>query len=213
MVTARTTGDFAAVADCLSTVPSVFDGQPPGCWTACDGATISFAHDPERIFPGGDAIGAAWFHSVPVTHELAGEFVDVVENWTLRSTPDGWVVEGPTIEPSIVERELALDVIDRYFTAIEQGDWDTVASLLDDGAINLDMRFDLQELAPATYTRDDIARALATWCAAGCDTTRPTAADLRFDRSYSFERNGRTISAAWFEGTYSISGLPFPSDS
>jgi hypothetical protein len=86
----------------------------------------------------------------------------------------------------------------------------TVASLLGDGALNLDERFDLQELAPATFERDDVARALAAWCAAGCDTTRPTAADLRFDRSYSLERNGRTISAVWFEGTYSISGLPFP---
>lgn len=212
MMTARTTGDLAAVSDCLSGVPGVFDGEPPGCWTACDGATIAFAHDPERIFPGGDAAGPAWFHSLPVSHTVDGEVVDVLENWTMRSGPDGWVVSGPTIEPPIVEREASLEVIDRYFSAVEQGDWDTAASLLDDGAIDPSERPDLLELGPGLFSPFDVARALAAWCAAGCDTTRPVAADLRFDGSYVLERDGRTITAVWFEGTYSISGLPFPAE-
>lgn len=215
MVAARTTGDFTPVADCLSGIPELFDGQPPGCWTACDGATMAIAHDPDtiRVSEVWDVTGSSWWgSSLPVSHAVDGGFVDVLEAWGMASTPDGYVVRPPTIDRSIVERALALDVIDRSFTAIEQGDWDTVASLLDDGAINPEERFDLQELRPTTFARDDIARALAAWCAAGCDTTRPAAADLRFDGSYSFERGGRTIRIVWFEGTYSISGLPFPVD-
>ncbi len=210
MVTARTTGDFSPVADCLSGVPGVFDGQPPGCWTACDDAPISFAFDPDRIFAGGDVTGAAWFHSLPVSHEIDGAFVDVIESWPLRTTPDGWVVDDPTITAPFIERTAALEVINRYLAAVDRGDWATVASLLDDGGRSLEERLDLQELSPTTYTQADIARSLAAWCAAGCDTTRPTAADLRFDGSYALERRGRTISAVWFEGVYSISGLPFP---
>lgn len=210
MIAARTSGEFSLVADCMSGVPPIFDGIAPGCWTACDRATITFPDDPDRFAAGGDGSGGAWFLSLPVSHVVNGDFVDVLESWTMRSTSEGWLIEGPTIERSFIERSASLEVINRYLDAIERGDWETAASMLDDGAVNPEERPDLQELAPATYDKQEVARALARWCAAGCDTTKPTAAELTFDGNYELRRGDRTITAVWYEGTYSISGLPFP---
>lgn len=82
--------------------------------------------------------------------------------------------------------------------------------MINDGAQNLDERPDLNRLEPASFTLPDIAAALAEWCALGCDTQPTTPGDLTYDGLYGIDRAGERLEADWFEGNYSIRGLPTP---
>lgn len=210
MLTARLTGDFTPVAGCLGEVPGVFTGEPPYCWTECAGARRTISLDHAFTAEGGDVSGAQYlFTTLPVSYAIGNDYVDVWESWRLDAAPEGYVASGFSIEEPPFNREGALAVIVEYFDAIQRQDWNAVAAMLDDGAINSEERFDLQELAPTTYAYHDVASALEQWCAGGCDTIAPTLDDLVFDGRFGIERYGREIFAAWFEGQYSISGLPF----
>lgn len=68
----------------------------------------------------------------------------------------------------------------------------------------------MNRLAPASFTLPDIAKALAEWCALGCDTQPVTPGDLTYDGLYGIHRESERLEADWFEGNYSIRGLPTP---
>ena len=210
MLTARLTGDFTPVAGCLGEVPGVFTGEPPYCWTECAGVRRTIRVDHAFTGEGGDASGAQYlFTTLPVSYAVGNDYIDVWESWRLDAAAEGYVASGFSVEEPPFDREGALAVIVEYLVAIQRQDWNAVAAMLNDGAINPEERLDLQELAPTTYAYPDVAAALEQWCAGGCDSIAPTLDDLAFDGLFGIERDGRTISAAWFEGQYSISGLPF----
>jgi len=211
MLIARTLDDLDPVKGCLDTVPAVFDGTAPNCWAECDAATRVFLPDTfsvyEQFSPTGDT---QWGSSASVSYTTAnGDYLDVTEWWSITQTPDGFTVEDFAIEEqSFLTRDESAATITTYFDHIENGDWQAAAAMLNDGAQNNDERPDLRQLEPATFTLPDIARALQDWCQLGCDTRPPTPVELSFDGRYGIERNGQSVRAAWYEGTYSISGLP-----
>ena len=183
----------------------------PNCWATCDAAIRSFLPDTFATYQQFSADGnTQWRSSVSVSYETAdGDYFDVTETWSISPTPDGFTVEDFAIEEqSFLTRDESEATITTYFKHIATGDWQTAASMLNDGAQNLDERPDLRQLEPATLTVPDIATALQDWCRLGCDTRPPTPEELSFDGLYGIERDGQRVRAAWFEGVYSISGLP-----
>jgi hypothetical protein len=137
----------------------------------------------------------------------------VWESWQIRSTANGYEVADYSITEPPFNRAEALATIAEYFGHIANGEWTAAAALLDDGARAPDERPDLQQLAPADYTNDGIGAALQAWCANGCDTVAPTADELRFTGAISLTRSNEKITVAWYEGRYSIVGLPFRTNS
>ena len=137
MLTARLTGDFTPVAGSLGEVPGVFTGEPPYCWTECAGARRTISVDHAFTDEGGDASGAQYlFTTLPVSYAIGNDYVDVWESWRLDAAPEGYVASGFSIEEPPFSREGALAVIVEYFDAIQRQDWNAVAAMLDDGAIN-----------------------------------------------------------------------------
>ncbi|MAT05435.1 MAG: hypothetical protein CL424_10385 [Acidimicrobiaceae bacterium] len=89
-------------------------------------------------------------------------------------------------------------------------DWNEAADLLTRAAsAPFEERLDLQQLGADSYNQDEIAAALARWCADGCDTTPPSAAELTFTGGYELTRDDQTIYVIWYEGTYGLNGPPF----
>lgn len=211
MLIARTLDELDPVQGCLNTVPGVFDSVAPNCWATCDASTRNFLPDTfasyQQFSPDGST---QWGSSVSVSYTTtSGDNFDVTETWSISPTPDGFTVEEFAIEEqSFLTRDESAATIATYFEHIATGDWQAAASMLDDGAQNLDERRDLRELAPAAFTVPDIAAALQDWCRLGCDIRPPTPEELSFDGLYGIERDGQRVRAAWFEGGYSISGLP-----
>lgn len=210
VVAARTAGDPPSVAGCLEAVPPVFDGSPSRCW-ACAGLT--FADVPLRAFDDG-AGGITVDLAVSIPDDAATtEIVDTVETWRFRVDGDRLHLSDVTFTEPLVTRADSLATITAYLDAIAASDWATAARMLDDGAISPEERSDLQRLGIDDYSYDGIASGLAAWCATGCATTSPTAADLRFNGfTHDLVRDGEQIRVAWYEGTLSISGLPARSD-
>jgi hypothetical protein len=210
MVAVREGDDASLVSGCVETVPEVFTGVAPACWTACEGADRSFSLDALTSGETTSITGAvSWYNSLPVTYRTTGGFIDVWESWQMRQTADGYEVTDFTISEPPFNRLESLTTIVTYLGHIERGNWLAAAAMLDDGAIELEERADLQRLAPSTYTQEGIAAALEQWCRRGCDTVVPTAEELAFTGSFSLSRGNERITAAWFEGIYSIAGLPF----
>lgn len=162
----------------------------------------------------GDAAGNwSWYVTLPVTYVVAdGPPIDAIESWRVVTDDAGHRIEGFSVDTPIVEREASLAVIDEYIAHVASGDWHAVAALLDDGAVNLDERRDLTELELDDFNLDTIAAALEQWCVTGCDTQPPGVDELSFTGRYGITRDDRRIEAQWFEGAYSISGLPIPLD-
>lgn len=81
MLVARTTGDMSALQGCIDTIPRVFDGTIPNCWTACDGVDQEFVPNTFRTDPGVDIDGSerqVW--SFTVSYLTAdGQRIDVLE--------------------------------------------------------------------------------------------------------------------------------------
>lgn len=211
MLIARTLDDLDPVRDCLNTVPAVFDAVAPNCWATCDASTRSFLPDTFATYQQFSADGTTqWRSSVSVSYTTAGgDYFDVTETWSITPTPDGFTVEDFAIEAqSLLTRDESAVTIATYFDHIATDDWQAAASMLNDGAQSLDERSDLRQLEPGSFTVPDIATALEDWCRLGCDTRQPTSDELSFDGLYGIERVGQSVRAAWFEGVYSISGLP-----
>ena len=211
-VAGRELNDPAFVEACLTAVPDVFDDTPPACWTACADAERTFRPDAMSVsqVTRPDADPTMWWSVlVPVTYRLAdGRFLDVNESWHIDD--DGTLREVGINEP-VAERDASQAVIADYLAAIERGEWLTAAELLDDGALGLAAeRDDLADLdlEGEVHTREEVATALEAWCAAGCDTRAPEVDDLEFTGAFGFTRDERTITAGWFEGVYSVRGLP-----
>ncbi len=210
LLIARTIDDFAPVNGCLDAVPDTFDGEAPNCWATCAQATRTLLSDTYRtgeVFePSGTVRQSS---SVAVSYVAAdGRFLDVVETWSLTPTADGFVVGDFRIEDSFIDREESAATIATYFDHIARGDWQAAAAMLDDGARSPEDRQDLARLGLTSFTTDAIAEALADWCRLGCDTVAPSLDELDFDGRNSIERDGQRVQASWFEGVYSISGLP-----
>ncbi len=210
MVTSRRTPsstDFLTA--CLGSVPIIFTDMPPACWYDCSPATRSFGSvRTHEEFT--DNVTAVWVSVLPVTYNSEGTYLDVWESWILEPAGDGYRLSDFRIEEPTVQRIKAIETLTKYFRHIDRGEWGDAAAMLNDGATNPDERFDLRELAPASYSVEGIALALQRWCGTGCDTQSPTAAELVFDDSYVLRRGSREIEVFWYEGTYSIGGLPFP---
>lgn len=209
MIAARATGDFSLVADCLDAVPDVFTGMPPYCWEACGDMNQTFGSAPYSLGEADASDSSWWFVMLPVSYTDGDRYIDLWESWELRPVDGRYVVSGVTIEEPPMERTASLAVIVEYLGHIERGDWSAAAAMLDDGALSPEERPDLRRLAPDDYTTEGVAAALARWCSTGCDTTPPTADELVFDGSYRVVRGGEEIRAGWYEGHYSVSGLPF----
>lgn len=210
---ARATDDLSYVEGCIAVVPDVFDGQAPNCWTPCESLQQKFLYGTisgGEVFSVDGSIGYSVNAAVSYLDD-DGDSVEVIESWTLKPAGDGVVVEDFTVQVNFLDRAASNDTIIEYFGHIENEDWNAAALMLDDGAQNLDERLDLNRLDPASFDLPDIAASLAVWCELGCDTNPPAANDLIFDGLYGIERNGQTVKAAWFEGAYSILGLPIQS--
>ena len=210
MLAARSAGSLDPVSKCLTEIPAGFTGRPPACWTECDGVTRTFASDSlvsgEGVNPDGTTFVTA---SLPVTYRTASGYLDVWETWTMTPTDDGYVISDFTIQEPPFNREQALATVAAYLNALAAHDWATAANLLYGGALEPESRGDLHQLNPEAYTIDGIAAGLARWCEFGCDTTVPTSDELDFNGSFGLTRGGYRIQVNWFEGVYSIAGLPF----
>jgi len=212
MLVARTTGDMTALEGCIDSIPGVFDGTTPNCWTSCGGVVREFVADTFRSNPVVDIDGSeqqAW--SFAVSYLTAdGQRIDVLEVWTLTPSDSGVIVAVQSVEETFLSRDESAATINEFFDHITTQDWQAAARMIDDGAQNLDERPDLNRLEPASFTLPDIAAALAEWCALGCDTQPITPDDLTYDGLYGLDSVGERLEAAWFEGDYSILGLPTP---
>jgi hypothetical protein len=209
MVAARDTGDFALVAACLDSIPAAFTGVAPACWTVCEGTQRTFGLAAMTTSEVTSADGTtSWYNSLPVTYRAGDRFTDVWESWQVRSSPTGYDVTDFSVTEPPFDRANSLATIVEYFGHIERGEWTAAAAMLNDGALEPEARPDLQQLAPATFNLDDIAAALENWCRDGCDTTPPTADELAFTGAFSLTRADQKISVRWYEGAYSIFGLP-----
>lgn len=209
MTAARTTGDLTLVDDCLSSVPSVFTGVVPACWTACEAASRTFGSDFVVWGEADGDDGSFWIFELPVSYRTTDGYDYIVETWELHPVGGGYQVSGPVIERPPEEQPSSLAVIAEYLAYVEAADWLAAAQMLYGGAVGPEERPDLQRLSPSSITLDGIAAALERWCAAGCDTTPPMADELTYNSGYSLTRHGETIDAAWFEGRYFVVGLPF----
>jgi hypothetical protein len=213
---ARESGEFVAVSDCLDEIPEMYTGEVPACWTECDDiARTMHLGEPSEVTllepPYTDAT-TYWYTRLAVSYRADDGIVDVIESWRLGTDDDTGehIASDFGIEEPFATREQSHATIAEYFGHIERADWDAVASMLDDGAVNFEERSDYQELDPADFTRDQVIAALEAWCTPGCDTEMPEPDEVTFTGSYGVERGDRTIFAVNVEGRYSIRGLPFP---
>lgn len=207
VVEARVDGGPPSVAGCLDTIPAVFDGSPSRCWS-CAGQSIGHG----MTGNGQSATGGVGFtFSLFVSTPAEGAVIDVVETWSfqLDRSRDVLSFGGVEFDEPLVSRADSLATIDEYLAAIESGEWLAAARMLDDGAVNPDERADLRRLELDDYSYESVAAALEAWCATGCWTERPTAADLEFNGyAHSLTRFGERITVVWYEGYLSIDGLP-----
>ena len=214
MIAAREAGGSTLVAGCLDEVPVVFTGEVPACWTACPGATRTFAREAATTSEGVQPDGTAqWYTSLPVSYRTADGFFDVWESWQLQRGADGYEISNYSVMEPPFDREHSLATIVEYLGHIERGEWLAAADMLDDGALEPEARTDIQQLGLTEFTTEAIAQGLERWCQPGCDTVAPTAGELSFGFGFSLVRGGEAIGASWFEGVYSIHGLPFRLDS
>ena len=212
MLAARESGSLDSVSTCLPEIPAAFTGSPPACWSECDDTTRTFATDSLAAGEGTNPDGSTFVTaSLPVTYRTASGYLDVWETWQMAPTDDGYVISDFAIQDPPFTRERALATITEYFDALAAHDWLAAANLLNGGALEPESRGDLHQLNPDMYTVDGIAAGLARWCQDGCDTAVPTIDELDFDGSFGLTRNGERIQIAWFEGVYSIVGVPFRS--
>lgn len=187
----------------------LFTGIAPACWGPCDDGTsptiaVAYANWGEVTDPSG---ATWWTASVPVSYP---DGLDVVEQWELRSGPDGWQTTVTSIDPPLPERAASAAVIDAFLGHLAAAEWEQATDLLLQGGADIPDRIDVQELQPATFDRAGVAAALATWCAVECDTAPlDSPADLTFTGGYELTRNGQTLRATWYEGQYGVSGTPF----
>jgi hypothetical protein len=119
------------------------------------------------------------------------------------------VISDFTVQEPPFTRERALATITDYFNALAAQVWPAAAELLNRGAVEPESRADLQRLNLDDFTVAGIAAGLAWWCQDDCDTTIPTIDELGFDGSFGLTRAGQQIRITWFEGVYSIVGVPF----
>lgn len=210
MLQARQGGDAGLLTPCLPLgPPAVFTGVAPACWTECAGATRSFARAAIQINLVGAADGTWYpYASLAVTYRSDRQIVDVVESWKLETTDGGYQVADYRIDPPITTRTTSRETIAEFLGHIDDSQWALAAAMLDDGAISPEERDDLARLNPTDYTPQAIAAALEQWCRDGCDTVPPTENEEQFDGGYFIVRGDETIRAVWFEGRYSIHGLP-----
>lgn len=208
----RALGDFDVIGHCTQQLPEPYDADASICWNTCDVPprligpfTTSESFNPNS----GETIRRTRV-AVQYVVDLEGMTLDVVETWRLIRLEDGtYRVDDFRIESPVVERERSAETIRTYLNHIESGAWQDAAEMLNDGAVNLDKRADLQRLATAGFDVGTIAAGLDVWCKDGCDVEPFDADDLQFDgNNYRLQRRGESIFAAWFEGEYSISGLP-----
>jgi hypothetical protein len=205
VVEARLADQPPAVAGCLEAIPAVFDGTPGRCWSCPEQAIEQGMTGTNQSVTGDVGFTFSLFVSTPVDDDV----VDTVETWWFEVDDDLLVLTDISFDQPLVSRADSLATIDEYLAAIEAGDWLAAARMLDDGAVNPDERDDLQRLELDDYSYESVAVALAEWCADGCSTERPTAADLALDGyTHSFVRFGERVSVVWYEGTLSIHGLP-----
>lgn len=213
MIAARSIDIDVPVGGCIDAVPEPFTGSVPSCWATCAGAGRSFNRDALSVYEWFDATNTStWSARLPVTYRVGGTFVDAIETWDVVPSADGFEIANYRIEDPFVDRAESMATLDEYLDDIESGNWLDAARLLDSGALSPEERPVIQELEPADFTLDGIAGALEAWCADGCDTTRPVDDEIVFDGGYELTRNGRTIRVGWYEGVYSIDGLPFRDD-
>ena len=211
MIDARSIDIAVTVGSCMDVVPEAFNGTVPTCWETCEGATRSFNREALSVYEWFDANNTStWSARLP--GDLPGRrHVRRRDRDVGRRTDRGRIrassTTGSRTRSSNVAESIA--TLDEYLGDIESGNWLEAARLLDSGALSPEERPVIQELEPATFTLEGIADALEAWCANGCDTTRPTDDEIVFDGGYELTRNGRTIRVVWFEGVYSIDGLPF----
>lgn len=211
--------------DCLD--PTAFPATGPACWSVCGDGRLTDAGvgDPtEVVVPSGDGAATGW--SVPVVLTYTDEFgfrTQHLERWTLLSDPAG-ASAVTAIDLAMTDSGTgeALTIANDYFDALARADYDTAAALLDDGALDLAERVDLQPLRPG-YP-DDLAGALRAWCeepAAGTGAqgacTRPSDVVAGLDVGGAIVTawwvvDGRVVSAvvhpARSEGVATIRGLP-----
>jgi len=213
MIDAREAGrSLDSLSDCLTVVPDVFSGTAPACWSACDDTTRTFA--PDALTSGDVVMPDGTRHlgvSLPVTYKTPTGYLDVLESWQMTPTETGYAISGFAIDSPPFTRQRALETVTAYFSSLAARDWLAAATLLYGGALEPESRGDLHELQPDDYTLEGIAAALARWCASGCNTTLPTIDDLEFSGSFGLTRAGHEIRVAWYEGSYSIVGVPFRS--
>jgi hypothetical protein len=211
MALARESGRLDVIDDCVDTVPAVYDAAaPPNCWAPCPPASRTFHVEHATSGQATNVEGDTWWSArLPVTYRTDDFLIDVIENWQTSSVDDRFVVHDFDIEEPVADRQASAEVIADYFGHIANANWGEAADLITRTAsAPFDEREDLQLLGATSYDTDDIAAALARWCADGCDTTRPTAQELTFTGSYELTRNDQTVRAALYEGTYGIFGPP-----
>ena len=202
IVAARSDGVAPSVTGCLESIPDAFDGSPSRCW-ACPGMTVV-----DRPIVVGET-GGVFDFQLAVSTPDGDTLVDTVETWRFERHDDLLVLAGVEFAEPLVSRADSLATITAYFDAVEADEWLAAARMLDDGAQNAEERADLQRLDLEDYSPESVAAALEQWCATGCWTERPTAADLEFDGySHALVRFGERIRVRWYEGTLSIDGLP-----
>jgi hypothetical protein len=210
MIVARTSGDLNPVAGCLVDVPAVYTGEPPACWSDCAEATRTFILESFRVGESLPLTGESfWIASVAVTYETTVGFIDVRESWRLTPIGEAYEIGRFSIESPITDREVSRATIAEYLGFVERGEWLEASRMMVSDGIDPSERSDLQRLSPESFTQEGIALALERWCSGGCDTAAPTEEELTLVFVYGLSRGGERIEAAWFEGLYSISGLPF----
>jgi len=210
MVTARTTGELGSLDACVEAIPEVFTGELPACWTDCDGASREFIEESIQVSTSSNVDGSELLiMSFAVTYTTGSGPVDVREFWPFNQNDDLYTVRPPSLERPTVERDRSHSLIAEFVGHIGSGEWTQAAALYSADGQNWDERLDLIELAPETFDVPGVAAALEQWCADGCDRELPTVDELTLRRHYGLNRNDAWLDASWFEGIYSIYGLPF----
>ncbi|TDT14786.1 hypothetical protein BDK89_0342 [Ilumatobacter fluminis] len=210
MVMARDSDQLDLIDDCIDTVPAIYDGTAPNCWTTCPPAERTFHLDVARNDQLTNIQDDVWWRTtLPVTYVTDDGIIDVTEYWSIRQVDDRFTVDEFEIQTPIMQRQSATDILTVYFAHIDNENWAQAADLLTQASsAPFGDRLDLQQLGANSYDQGDIADALARWCADGCDTTPPSAAELTFTGGYELTRNAQTIRVTWYEGAYGIYGPP-----
>lgn len=211
LVRARETGATERLTACLGDVERLIAESPATCWDGGCASARTFARGGVHVGEVGDPEhGTYWVAGLPVSYLEGPSWTvrDTVERW--RFTPDGdaWSVALESVDDPFVSRDEATAAINEFQAALAAGDWTTAAELLGQGGQSPDERDDIARLAPADFTVEGIAAALARWCEPGCDTALAAAEELRFDGGHALVRNGQVLRASWFEGHHGVSGGP-----